>query len=193
MIALLALALAAGQPHCSLQRPALCGGMYELAETPGFARAVRRFVGGGRATWYEPHADRARQLLDIYRGVSSNWAAAGPDLLRFDACYPHICTIRAALFITRAGDMRGAALVYAGCAGRACSGDEGLNVTILRDRRYSEVAELARQWAERDVAEGNERFPFLHEVIARVDVEDVPSTAGVPARRVSRLRRRTAG
>jgi hypothetical protein len=163
--------------------------MYELAEAPGFEHALRRFVGSGRATWYETNTDRTHQLLEIFRGASSNRTAVGPDLLRFDACYPHICTIRAVLFITRTGVMRGAALIYPDCLGDRCTGGEGLRVTILRDRRYPGAADLARQWAEQDVTATNARFSFAREVIARVAVEDVASPSAAPVRRISRTRR----
>jgi hypothetical protein len=189
MIPILALALAfAVEPHCSIQRPAECAGTDELAASPGFERAVRRFVGVGRASWYAANAGRARQLLDVVRGPSVGPVAVGTDLLRFDACYPHICTIRAALFVARGGGIRGAALIYPDCPRTGCSGDEGLRVTFLRDSSYPDVAGLARHWAEEDVAASNARYSFAREAIARVEVRDVPDSARRPnrARRVNR-------
>jgi hypothetical protein len=177
MIPILALALAGtAQPHCSVQRPAGCGGTYELAASPGFESAVRRFVGSGRATWYETNADRAGQLLEVLRGPSVGPVAVGTGLLRFDACYPHVCNIRAALFVSRGGGIRGAALLYPDCSGGRCSGEEGLRVTILLDNRYPDVAALARHWAEEDVAATNAGDTFAREAISRVEIVDIPSS-----------------
>lgn len=190
MIAILAFPLAASaEPPCSVQHPASCGGTYALVEAPGFQDALRRFVGNGRAIWYEANADRTQQLFNVLSGPSTAPVAIGADLLRFDACHPHVCNLRAALFMTRAGEMRGAALIYPDCGGGLCSGDERLKVTILRDARYPDVAELARHWAEEDVAATNARFPAAHEAIGRVQVEDVDSPAAGPRRRISRPHR----
>src|SRR5687767_3588306 len=93
--------LAAAQPQCSLQRLDACEATSEIAGSPGFDSAVRRWVGPGRATWYERNSPRARQLLDVLHGPSTRPQAVGPDLLRLDACYPHVCNIRGTLFVSR--------------------------------------------------------------------------------------------
>ena len=174
MSLLAALLLAAAPPPtCSIQRPAACGGMYELSVSRGFARALREFVGPGRATWYEPNADRTRQLLGIFYGPSSSPVLVNPSLLRFEACYPHVCTIRAALFVATTGQIRGAALLYADCSGRMCRGDESVSLTILRDPTHPEVAALAREWGEGDVASTNAAFEFAEERLGRIEVVDV--------------------
>ena len=188
MIPLLALALAAvAPPPCAVRTPGGCGGMYELVTAPGFQEALRRFVGNGRADWYEPNADRTQQLFNILSGPSAEAIPVGGDLLRFDACFPHACNIRGALFITRAGEIRGAAMLFPDCGRRHCTGREGLRLAVLRDPRHPEVAELGRQWGEADVATTNERFPSAHDSIARVTVENVPPA--VPARPAARRRR----
>jgi len=146
MTPLLALALAtAAQPQCSVQNPGGCAGMYELVAAPGFQDALRRFVGPGRATWYEADADRTQQLFNMLSGPSADPVPVGADLLRFDACHPYACNVRATLFISRAGEIEGAAMLFPECGGEHCNGNEELRLTIFRDRRHPDVAELARQ------------------------------------------------
>lgn len=172
MIAFLALALLAApaQRVCSLDDPAACGGLYELSGAPGFERAVRQFVGPGRATWYEPNGDRTEQLLAIFEGPSSDWKAIGPDLLRFEACYPQVCNIRGALFISKSGEIKGAALLYPNCSDGPCSGDEDLKVTILRHPRYPDVVRFAREWAKQDVAQMRATFVYSDDRIDAVEI-----------------------
>ncbi|MBV9884094.1 MAG: hypothetical protein JO276_13880, partial [Sphingomonadaceae bacterium] len=133
--------------------------------------------------------DRTQQLFNMLSGPSADPVPVGPDLLRFDACHPYACNVRATLFITRAGEIEGAAMLFPDCGGKHCNGNEGLRLTIFRDRRHPDVAELARQWAEANVAANNARFANGNETIARVAVEDVPPVTAVPARRASRPRR----
>lgn len=166
--------LAAAQPQCSLKRLEACEATSEIALSPGFESAVRRWVGPGRATWYERNSPRARQLLGVLNGPSGRPEAAGPDLLRLDACYPHVCSIRGTMFVTKAGEIRGAALLYPDCGGRTCGGEEGLKLTILRDPAHPEVAVLARTWAEEDIAAGNARFEHRRDALTRTEIVDVP-------------------
>ena len=174
IISLASALLAAAQPQCSLKRLDVCEATSEIAGSPGFDSAVRRWVGPGRTTWYEPNSPRARQLLQVLYGPSGRPEAVGPDLLRLDACYPHVCSIRGTLFVSRAGEIRGAALLYPDCGGRTCRGEEGLKLTILRDPAHPEVPALARAWAERDIADRRARYEFNRDALTRTEIVDVP-------------------
>ena len=172
---------AAPEQQCSLQRIQACDSAHDLLTSRGFDRALRQFVGPGRATWYEPNSSRGRQLHTALGVVSNDLVPVGEDLLRADGCYPHVCGIRASLFISRGGEIRGAALLYPDCSGETCRGDEPLKLTILRDPRHPAVAASARQWAEENIASINALFFFAHERLGATETIDVP--AGRPTRR----------
>lgn len=165
---------AAPEPPCSLQRIGACVSAYDLVTSRGFNRALRKFVGPGRATWYEPNSSRARQLHWALGVISSDLIPVGQDVLRADGCYPHVCSIRASVFISRDGEIRGAALLYPDCALDTCAGDEPLKLTILRDPRHAAVASSARQWADENIAATNACFDFARERLGTTEIVDVP-------------------
>ena len=137
---------------------------------------MRQFVGPGRATWYEANGDRAEQLLGILYGPSAEPDVVRPGLLRFGACYPHVCNIRAVLFVTTAGQIVGAGMLFPDCL-EDCTGSEGMRLTILRDPAHPDIAALVRSWGEADIAGINSRYSFANETLGRVEIVDVPGQA----------------
>ena len=174
MLALiLAMAIgAAPSPDCSLRHVESCGGLWELAGTPGFERAVREFVGPGRASWYEDNESAADQLLVAYYGGSIDPVPVRPGLLRFDACAPHNCSISGAIFIDVRGQIEGAALLYSDCRTETCEG--GRKLVILRNPQHPDVAILARMWGEQVQASWNAGLQQPPEELSSVTTVEVP-------------------
>ncbi len=144
-------------PACGLVAPESCRNTNELAWSPGFQGAVRRFVGRG-VGGFNGGKDA---------GVSVARALGGPpdDPVRlphggwlFSACEAHDCPIKGALLLAPNHRLRAAALFDFGCDAGPCENEPRLDL-FLRDTGDDDAKILLKAWAERTIAADLKAFP----------------------------------
>lgn len=112
LLAALGFAYAAPLPSCALAHPERCVATNELVVAPGFETALRRFVGPGRASWFEPNGDITDQLLMTLYGPGFDTVRLPDRMFQFGACMAHVCPERGAVFVTPAGEIRMATMLF---------------------------------------------------------------------------------
>jgi hypothetical protein len=144
-------------PACGLSAPEHCLNTNELAWSPGFQEAVRRFVGRGVGGLNG----------NKNAGVSVARALGGPpdDPLRlpdggwlFSACEAHDCPIKGALVLDPDHRIRAAALFDFGCDAGPCANEPRLDL-FLRDTGDHDATSILKAWAERTIAADLKAFP----------------------------------
>jgi len=142
---------------CGLAAPEHCRNTNELAWSPGFQRAVRRFVGRGGGGFNG----------DKDAGVSVARALGGPpdDPMRlpdggwlFSACEAHDCPIKGALLMAPDHRIRAAALFDFGCDAGPCANQPRLDL-FLRDTGDDDAKSILKAWAERTITADLKAFP----------------------------------
>lgn len=163
MIALLAafsFAVAAPLPACGLAHIDQCQATNELVASRGFEPALRRFIGSGRASWFEADGNIADQVLMTLYGPGFD-AVRGAGLTRFGACMAHNCPERGAVFVTPTGQIRLVTMLFHNCHAKQCRGDEPYTLAIFLREDSPALVALARSWAAAELAEDAKRFPQL--------------------------------
>jgi hypothetical protein len=146
-------------PACRINAPASCSDANRLANSAGFDRALRRFLGG---RWLLAGGQRqavARQAIAVLGGPPDQPEPIGP-LYRFTACQAHQCSEKGALVVTPAGAIVAVGILHSTCAmqrhGPTCFNDNVLSI-YARGERPTVLADLG-DWAQHAIA-GSYRAP----------------------------------
>lgn len=169
-VLLAALLLSSAAPKCALARLDACNGMDELVTTRSFRAALRTFIGPGRPTWLVGYDNRFEEIVSILQGPADAPVTLGDGLLRFEACYPHVCSIRATVYLTPVGRIEAVAVIHADCPRKGCKGDETQVLSIFRRRGGARAEADARTWAQQSIGRARRNFPALPERLGRVEV-----------------------
>lgn len=148
-------------PACSLAQPNQCYATNELVVSRGFEPALRRFIGPGRASWFEPNGDMADQVLMTLYGPGFEPVHLDDGLIQFGACMAHICPERGAVFVTPQGQIRLVTMLFHNCHAKACSGDERYTLAVFLRENSPALLAHAREWAAGELGEGATRMPML--------------------------------
>lgn len=165
-----ALLLSSAAPRCALARLDACDGMNELVVTRSFQAALRRFIGPGHPGWLVDYDSRFDEILAILEGPADAPVTLGDGLVRFEACYPHICPIRATVYLSPAGRIEAVAVIHQICARSGCTGDEQETLSIFRRRESDDAEADARAWARQSVDAANRNFPYRTKRIGRTEI-----------------------
>ena len=168
MPALVPARAAASPQACSPLRPAACADTNQLIMKPGFQRALRLYVGPGRASWLYPNGEVADQVVEVLHGPPDAPVMLGPDLVRMAACRGHSCPEKGAAFLTLAGRILAVAVLDFHCAKR-CEDAPSLEVITREPARF---VPLSRAWAEGAMAADLKAYgpmPGQVDRIARVE------------------------
>jgi hypothetical protein len=167
---LAALLLSSVAPQCELKRLDACNGMNDLVVTRSFRAALRAFIGPGRPTWLLGYESRFEEVVAILQGPADASVRLGDGLVRFEACYPHVCPIRASVYLTPAGRIEAVAVIHADCPRKGCKGDEAQVLSIFRRRGGARAEADARTWARQSIDRAGHNFPALPERLERVEI-----------------------
>jgi hypothetical protein len=161
MLGLLMMLSAAAGPAagCAPVKLAACRDTNQLAQTPAFTAAVRRFIGKRKAAYLYANGDVADQQIEVLHGPPDAPTRIG-NLYRFTACRAHSCPEKGAAVLDPAGRIVALAILYSPCATadtRECNRRDDL-VVFMRERdrqqRVEVVANL-RAWAVELYAAGS--------------------------------------
>ena len=141
---------------CGLRRPELCENVNRLIDRPDFLRALRRFVGNGRAD-DDVRFSKYQVAVEALHGPPEDRAQAAPCLLRFGACVSHFCLNKGAVFMTTAGELRALALMNIDCPAAGACHEDRLTLTVAPERRAA-LEPLARSWAEATILADNAAY-----------------------------------
>jgi len=158
-----ALSLATGPaPECGLAHIEACTATNELVVARDFEPALRRFIGPGRASWFEPDGDMADQVLMTLHGPGFDSVRLDDGLIQFGACMAHICPERGAVFVTPQGRILLVTMLFHNCHAKACNGDERYTLAVFLRENSPALLTRAREWAAGEIEEDGESMPVLN-------------------------------
>jgi hypothetical protein len=148
------LAATPGEPQCGLAHLELCRNTNVLAWNKPFVRAVRAFVGSGRAS-YLYHGSRADQQMSVLGGPPDDPRRIGMRY-RFTACRPHSCREKGAVVLEPGGRIVATAILHSRCLEpkppESCFDHNVLTLFVRDPAHEAPVIEDLTAWATSEIA-----------------------------------------
>ena len=138
---------------CAPDNLAACTSTNDLIWSPAFRKALRDFVGDGRASWLYADGEIIDQVIAVLGGPDEKPVHFAPGLIRFSACRAHSCDEKGSAILTSGGQIKALGILHFACS-RSCSHDYRL--TILERDEDDRVKRELIGWARTVVQEYNQ-------------------------------------
>ena len=160
VVAIMSMFLAAdtpGRASCRLAAAQLCEDTNQLVWAPDYGRALKAFVGTGKASWLYNNGSRVDQVREVLGGPPDDAKLLPDGSILFGACRAHSCDEKGAV-IVKSGNILGVAVLNFHCS-RTCLADPIVEL-IFRDSKAAEVyAPALRDWAGTATTNEHKAFP----------------------------------